>query len=61
MRTYTDGEPTEATDATISSSCMWIIGIKLQNPGNTEMSIISIVRLRTGPDITPQHDLIDVH
>ena len=26
MRTYTDGESTEATDTVIRSSCMWIIG-----------------------------------
>ena len=32
---YTHGEMTEAADAVISSSCMWIIGIHFQNPGNT--------------------------
>ena len=47
-----DRELTEATDAVISSSCMWIIGIHFQNPGNTEMYIISVVRLRVRPDIT---------
>ena len=31
---------------------MQIIGIHFQNPGNTEMYIISVVRLRIGPDIT---------
>ena len=46
-----DGELTEATDVVISSSCMQIIGIHFQNPGNTEMYIISVVRLRIGPDI----------
>ena len=47
-----DGESTEATDTVISSSYMQIIGIHFQNPGNTEMYIISVVRLRIGPDIT---------
>ena len=46
-----DGELTEAADAVISSSCMQIIGIHFQNPGNTEMYIISIVRLRIRADI----------
>ena len=50
--TYTDRELTEAADAHISSSCMWIIGIHFQNPGNTEMYIISVLRLRIGPDFT---------
>ena len=45
-------ESAEATDAVISSSCMWIIEIHFQNPGNTEMYIISVVRLRIRPDIT---------
>ena len=31
---------------------MWIIGFHFQNPGNTEMYIISVVRLRIRPDIT---------
>ena len=47
-----DRESTEAEDTVIISSCMWIIGIHLQNPGNREMYIISVVRLRIGPDIT---------
>ena len=46
-----DRELAEAADAAISSSCIQIIGIHLQNPGNTEMYIISVVRLRVGPDI----------
>ena len=48
-----DRESTEAADAIISSSCTWIIGIHFQNPGNTEMYVISVVRLRIGPDIEP--------
>ena len=47
-----DRELTEAKDAVISSSCMQIIGIHFQNPGNTEMYIISVVRLMIRPDIT---------
>ena len=46
-----DGESTQAADAVISISCMWIIGIHFQNPGNTKMYIISVVRLKIGPDI----------
>ena len=42
----------EAADAVISSSCMQIIGIHFQHLGNTEMYIISVVRLVIGPDIT---------
>ena len=34
MRTYMDRELTEATDTVKSSSCIWIIGDNLQNPGN---------------------------
>ena len=49
--TYMDGESTETTDAVIRSSCMQIIGIHFQNPGNTEMYIITVVRLRIRPDI----------
>ena len=45
-------ELTEAPDAVISSSYMCIIGIHFQNPGNTEMYIISAVRLRIRPDFT---------
>ena len=46
----------------ISSSCMQIIEIHFQNPGNTEMYIISVVRLRIVSDqiLQPQHELIDV-
>ena len=32
--TYMDGELTEARDTVKSSSCIWINGYKLQNPGN---------------------------
>ena len=46
-----DRESTEAADTVISSSCMQIIGIHFQNPGNTEMYIISVVRLSIRPDI----------
>ena len=46
-----DGELT-AADAVISSSCIQIIGIHIQNPGNTEMYIISLVRLKIRQDIT---------
>ena len=46
MRTYTDGELTEATAAVIRSSSMWIIGHHIQNPGNMIMYILSVVRLR---------------
>ena len=42
----------KATDAVISSSCMWIIDFHFQNPGNTEMYIIPVVRLKIGPDTT---------
>ena len=52
VSTYMDGELTEAAGTVISSSCMQIIGIHFQNPGNTEMYIISVVRLRIRPDIT---------
>ena len=52
VSTYTDRESTEATDAVISSSCMQIIGIHFQNPGNTEMYITSVVKIRIWPDIT---------
>ena len=47
-----DGELTKATEVVISGSCIWIIGIHFQNLGNTEINIISVVRLRTEPDIT---------
>ena len=46
-----DRELTEAADAVINTSCMQIIGIDFQNPGNTEMYVISVVRLRIRPDI----------
>ena len=52
VSTYMDGELTKVEEVVISSSCMWNIGIHFQNPGNTEMYIISVVRLRIRPDIT---------
>ena len=57
---YMDGELISAADAVISSSCMQIIRTHFQNPGHTEMYIIAVVRLRIRPDITPQHELLDV-
>ena len=60
VSTYTNRESTEATDISISSSCMWIIGIHFQNPGNTEMYIISVVRLRKDQVLQLQNELIDV-
>ena len=50
--TYMDRESTKAAEVVISSSYMQIIGIHFQNPGNKEMYIISIVRLRIRPDVT---------
>ena len=50
VSTYTDGQSTKAA-VVISSSCIWIIGIHFQNPGNTEMYKISVVRPRLRPDI----------
>ena len=35
MGTYTDGESMETTNTVKSSSYIWIIGYKFQNPGNT--------------------------
>ena len=52
-RTYIDRELTEATDAYIRSSYMWIIGYHIQNPGNTIMYILSAVRLRIKPAVAP--------
>ena len=46
-----DRELTKATDVVIISSCMQIIRIYFQNPGNTEM-YIPVVTLRIRPDIT---------
>ena len=40
-------------NAVISSSCTRIIGNHFQNPGNTEMYIISVVRLRITPHAVP--------
>ena len=48
-----DGESIEAADAVISSSCTRIIGNQFQNPGNTEMYIISVVRLRITQHAVP--------
>ena len=39
----------KAADAVIGSSCTRIIGKYDQNPGNTEMHIISVVRFRLAP------------
>ena len=50
-KTYMNRYLTEATDAIISSSYMWTIGTHFQNPGNTDMYIMSVVRLRIRPDI----------
>ena len=51
--TWTESQ--KAAEIVISSSYIWIIGIHFQNPGNTEMYIISVVRLRIGLDIaTPE-------
>ena len=51
--TYMEGELMQATDAVISSSCTGIIGQHIQNPGNTEMHITSVVRLRFTPHAVP--------
>ena len=48
-----DRELTEATYAVIRSSCMWIIGYHIQNPGNTMMYILSVKRLRIEPAVAP--------
>ena len=53
MRTYTDRESTEATDAVIRSCCMHIIGYNIQHPGNTIMYILSVVRFRIGLAVAP--------
>ena len=53
MRTYIDGELTEATNAVIRSSCMWIIGKYIQNPGNMIINILSVVRLRIKLAVAP--------
>ena len=58
MGTYTDRELIEATDTVIRSSCMQIIGYHIQNPGNTIMYILSVVRLRIRPAVAP-YVLID--
>ena len=52
-RTYTDREPTEATNTVIRSSCLQIIGYHIQNPGNMIMYILSVVRLRIEPAVAP--------
>ena len=43
----------QATDAVISSSCTGIIGKYVQNPGNTEMHVTLVVRLRFAPHTVP--------
>ena len=50
--------PTQDRES-ISSSYTRIIRTHFQNPGNTEMYIISVVRLRITPDAVP-YGLIDV-
>ena len=58
--TYRDRELMYAADAVISSSCTRIIGKYFQNPGNTDMYIISAVRCRITPHAVPNR-LIDKH
>ena len=48
-----DRELIEATDGVIKSSCLWIIGYQIQNPGNMIIYILSAVRLRIEPAVTP--------
>ena len=55
-----EGDLTKAAEVVINSSCIQIIGIHFQNPGNTEMYIASVVRLRSDQLSQPQHELIDV-
>ena len=43
----------KATDAVICCSCKRIIGNYDQNPGNTEVHVISVVRLRLAPHTVP--------
>ena len=51
--TYMDRELMLAAGTVISSSSTRIIGKYFQNPGNTEMYIISAVRLRITPHASP--------
>ena len=51
--TYMDRESMEAADTVISSSCTRIIGNYFQNPGNTEIHVTSVVRLRIASDTVP--------
>ena len=51
--TYMDRELMKATDTVISSSHTRIIGKYDQNPGNTEMHVTSVVRLRLAPHTVP--------
>ena len=53
MRTYMDGELKESKDTVIRSSCMWIIGYHIQNPGNIIMHILSVVRIGIKPAVAP--------
>ena len=43
----------QAKDAVISSSCTRIIGKYFQHPGNTEMHVTSVIRLRIAPHTVP--------
>ena len=49
----------EATDAVISSSCTRTIGKFFQYPGNTEMCITSVVRLRMALHTLPYGMMIN--
>ena len=51
--TYMNGESMKAADMVISSSCTRIIGKYFQNPGNTEMHVTSVVRLRFATHTVP--------
>ena len=48
-----DGELKEAMDTVIRSSSMQIIGYHIQNPWNTIMYILSVVRFRITPAVAP--------
>ena len=57
--TYMDGELMSATVEVIGSSCTRIIGKFLQNLGNTEMHITSVVRLGITSYAVPNGLMID--
>ena len=48
-----DRESMQAADTVISSSCIRIIGKYFQNPGNKEMHVTSVARLRFTPHTVP--------